>query len=163
MSVDYIGQRYEPTNEVTIVAGKIPPQYKMIGKATLTSPGNYTGYEIKQKLIKEAKSVGADSFIIVSSERKESGSYTVPTEDSSGFEATSAAGAGNWNPDGTEQSTDSFGQTGLNDTQTVITYETIVKAYFLRLRKKESGQELLKQQNLELDNRQTQNQQTEKK
>ncbi len=158
----YIGQRYEPTTKVTVVSGKIPPQYKIIGKDARSFPGSYTGYEIKQKLIDEAKSVGADAIHIVSSKSIETGSYSMPSGDSPGFDPTSASGAGNWNPDGTKLSTNSFGQTSDQQLKTVKTYETIVKAYFLRLRTKPSGKELQKQQNSDIEQKQLANQKKEK-
>lgn len=145
MSVDYVGQRYEPTENIAWFNDKseVPPDlYRMIGKISLTAPDGYNSDEIRQKLMKEARGVGADAVEIVDAERRATGQYFTASGERPTMQATGMNANNSWQPDGSRTSVNSFGQTETNGQESITQYEMIVRAYFLRLSSKFAKEEV---------------------
>ncbi len=68
INVDYVGQEFEPTPEWQDIAyylkrSEIPPgELRIIGRATLTAPDGTFYYDIRERLLKEARAYGADAI-----------------------------------------------------------------------------------------------------
>lgn len=144
MNVNYVGQRFEPTTNVRVFTGEANDEYEIIGKATLTAPGSYTSYEIRQRLVAEAEKNGADAVNIVDSRLEQDGSFTVLAADSPGFQPQGRIGANS------QEAVDSFGVVEASPPKEVKTYKNVVRAYFLRLKSKRSPELLMKDEQQQL-------------
>ncbi len=137
MQLDYVGQRYTPTENIAFLGGgDAADGYDRMGRATLTVPEGYNAEEIRQKLIAEAKAAGADAVIVDSAKRQEIGSYETVDNDGGSFQPRGEWSSNTFNADGTQNSTNSWGQTGRDNTKEVKQYQTVVNAYFLRTKVK---------------------------
>ena len=68
VSVSYKGKSYAPTENVEVVKKQkeIPAGFKLMGKAVATAPAEEgSRQELEQKIIKKAKSEGADAVMIM--------------------------------------------------------------------------------------------------
>lgn len=142
MQVDYVGQHYTPTENVAFIGGgDTPANFDMMGRATLTAPEGYNSEEIRQKLLAEAKSVGADAVIIESVERQQTGSYETVDNDRGSFQPRGEWASNTFNADGTQNYTNTWGQTGADNTNETKQYQVVVKSYFLREKSKNAKTE----------------------
>ncbi|MDD3117659.1 MAG: hypothetical protein PHQ27_00620 [Victivallales bacterium] len=133
MQVDYIGQHYAPTEKVVYLGQEdIPAGYEIIGRAALNAPDNYTGEEIRDKLLDKAKAVGAEAVVIESARRVESGDYNISESNSGSLAPTGSWTRNSYNMNGSRNATNSWGQTGPVSNTNIKQYDMVVKAYFLR-------------------------------
>jgi hypothetical protein len=144
MNVNYVGQRFEPTDNVRIFTGEATDEYEIIGKATLTAPGSYSSHEIRQRLIAVAEKNGADAVNIIDSKLEPDGSFTVLSAESPGFQPQGRIGVNS------QEAVDSFGVVESSPSKEVKTYKNIVRAYFLRLKSKRSAESLMKDEQKQL-------------
>lgn len=89
VGVDYVGQEFDPLPEGTPVAyfaerGEIPPgKYRIIGRVMLkTTRKHFDKYDIREFLIDEARSRGADAVALVEVKKIKIGIYPREPSDS---------------------------------------------------------------------------------
>ena len=81
MSVDYVGQSFDPIPEEEPVEyytkrGEIPAgRYRIIGRAKITASWRYDKYDIREILIDEARKRGANAVALVGEKRERIGVY----------------------------------------------------------------------------------------
>jgi len=150
MSVDYIGQRFESIDPADVAVyndhADVPDKlYYTMGKVTVTAPDGYSTDEIRQRLRKEAAEVGADAIEITTAERQIMAQYNVAENtDPNDLTAQSKSGYSSWEPDGSRNYTNSFGETENRGPKQVTRYQIVVRAYFLRLAAKAKPQDEIK-------------------
>ncbi|MFA6290419.1 MAG: hypothetical protein WC637_01485 [Victivallales bacterium] len=134
VSVSYKGKSYAPTENVEVVKKQkeIPAGFELMGKAVATAPAEEgSRQEMEQKIIKKAKSEGADAVMIMLYEQVKIGEERVDQ-----FMNTSHEDAG-WGLD-----VDTEGDTKeINSTRTGTTreekletpvFKSVMKAVFLK-------------------------------
>jgi hypothetical protein len=137
INIKYTGKNYPPTDKVDFFNSRkdIPKKlkYHIMGKAIATAPSNkFSRDEIEDKLVAKAESEGANAVVIVSfikvrdgSVREDQLNNDSPADDS-------------WTPD--DDSTDDWRHqeefldldTGPNKSTLKATYQTRIKALFLK-------------------------------
>lgn len=134
INVEYSGTDYPPTENVEVLDVKtVPDGYVAIGKATAkASSEQYSKDEIIQKLVKKAKAEGADAIFISSFEKVPAGRARL---DETNNTAQGDENLG-WGLDDNfvgdiRQIDYDFVETEKAE-KTVQTYDTIIKAVFLR-------------------------------
>lgn len=153
VSVDYIGQSFDPTPEGTpvefftnrqaIPAGK----YRIIGRGTIETTRRLDRYDLREVLVEAAREHGADAVAIVSEKRVRVGIYPQENDMMSG--PSPSTNIYNMNPDGSPIEIDTFGAPATLQGETHFRTELHVKALFLKDR--EELEQQLARRGRELD------------
>jgi len=88
-SVDYVGQRFEPSPNYKIIEyytkpGDVPPdQYKIMGRMTLKFPYEVGRFRVREKLETLAQQYGADAVLLIEIKSVETAVYDLPAPQAS--------------------------------------------------------------------------------
>ncbi len=136
VNVDYVGQRFEPLEEYASVrvfkenADFSPEEYKVIGRAAFSAPGDYSSVEIWEKIMETAREYGADGVKVISAQRELTGS--VYRQPDIGRPGNSASGnTSGVNADGSPIYVDSFGGEISGKYTRIDTYENKIRVLML--------------------------------
>jgi len=140
INVSYRGYIYPKTSYVKLFFDKenFPEdKYDAIGKVHVTAPQGYSSAEINKKILKKARSVGANAVLISSYKKELIGREAGPdSTDMSESEPPGLAGGLPSADDGEPEYENSFGNVEASSGRAQYEYDTIVKAYFYRLKAK---------------------------
>ena len=105
VNVDYIGQTFDPIPEGTPVEyfdgrARIPAgKYRIIGRATITTPRKFDYFDIRELLVDEARKRGSDAVVLVRQKHVLRGVYEREPS-GAGHDIAPASNSGNVTADG---------------------------------------------------------------
>ncbi len=78
ISVDYLGNNYQPTDEVAMYFDEadVPRNYEVMGMVSADAPDIISSEKIQRRILERAREAGADAVLFESMDKKVSGSNT---------------------------------------------------------------------------------------